>query len=397
MRIRSLFNALMAVLIVIVWLMPVSNHLNTLNDSMSRNCYILNIIVLLIIFFYENKLNKISLLISTGVIVLLLTFSLIFHAQHPDISSLAWGYLYSYVPFCILINIKIVKLGQLGIWDRLLDFICILLIAVGILIVVGNALTELILRTYYVNHYAYVYTMMFLNSRKTVTFFATHSIACYLYFLIWWMLEYRNSYKYSIKNVIFMFGMFFDIVMCLSVSAVMCSLIIATYYYIKWVKSTKKKNIVLSVFLLMAVAIGALMNIGRIQSILSSNVNGLNGRFGQEGNLWATLDFALNNVVPFGICDVDGLWPTDGGFFIQFIRGGILLILLYYLGLYKFLENNIMNRSKRNFLFISLLLFEVGYQFTISLRFFMIALFLACFCRYHDMINMKLGLLKELA
>lgn len=194
-----------------------------------------------------------------------------------------------------------------------------------------------------------------------------------------------------------MFGMFFDIVMCLSVSAVMCSLIIATYYYIKWVKSTKKKNIVLSVFLLMAVAIGALMNIGRIQSILSSNVNGLNGRFGQEGNLWATLDFALNNVVPFGICDVDGLWPTDGGFFIQFIRGGILLILLYYLGLYKFLENNIMNRSKRNFLFISLLLFEVGYQFTISLRFFMIALFLACFCRYHDMINMKLGLLKELA
>ena len=389
-----MFNALMAFLIVIVWLMPVSNHLNTINDSMSRNCYILNIIILLLVYLYENSLNKSTLLISSGIIVILLACSFIFHAQHPDISRIAWGYLYNYISFCILINIKIIKLGQTSIWDNLLDFICVLLIFVGILTVVGNAFIETILRTYYVNNYAWVYTIMF-QSRKTVTFFATHSIACYIYFLIWWMLEYRNSYNYSIKNVVLMLGMIFDIVMCLSVSAVMCSIMIVAYYYIKWVRSANKRNIILSAFLVLAAVSAMLMSMGKIQSILSSDVNGINGRFGQEGNLWVTLDFTARSIIPFGFCDVDGLWLTDGGYFIQFIRGGILLVILYYYGLYKYLKNNIMNKEQLTFLFISLLLFEVGYQFTMSLRFFMIALFLAGFCRYHDMKNASLGMLKE--
>ena len=383
MRTNKIFNSVLAILIVLIWLMPVSSMPNTLNETMIRNCYWMNIIVLLAVIIYEKTIRAGLSLISLGMIALLLICTWLFHSYYENISVVSFGYLYNYISFCLLININPRRLSKVRIWDALLDVICVLLITVGILMFLGNEQIEQFLRTFYVNHYSYVYTVMFM-SKKTVTFFATHSISCFIYFMIWWMLEYRNSIKFEVKNIIFMIGIIFDIVMCLSVSAVMCSIMIAGYYYIKWTKKATKRNIIFSLILIVGIILAVITNASTIDTILSSNVNGINGRLGTNGNLWATLKFALQSLIPFGLCDVTGYWLTDGGYFMHFIRGGVLLIVLYYYGLFKLLKNNIKDANKRYVLFFSLMLFEIGYQFTNCMRFFMIMLFLLCFCQYKD-------------
>ena len=383
MKISQFANKLVAIAIMFIWLMPVSNQLNTLNESMLRNGYIATLLVLMLVYVYERRFNIKMILIGVSILSILIIFSFIFYATYQGSSVISWGYLFNFLSFCILINIKPSKLSKISIWDTLLDWISVLLISVGILTVMDNKIVEEILRTYYVNHYPHVYTMMYLK-RKTVTFFATHSISCMIYFLIWWMLDYRNSRKFQWKNSIFMAGMLFDIVMCQSVSAVMCALIIIGYYYIQWIRHANKKHIIISVELMAVIIAILILNIDKINLILGSNVNGINGRFGENGNLWGTLHFAFKNMIPMGFCDIDGFWLTDGGYFINFIRGGIPLIVLYYYGLFWFLKRNIQDKYRRTYLFISLLLFEVGYQFSNCLRFFMLALIMVCFCSWID-------------
>lgn len=378
----KLYKNLTPILIVLVWLMPVSNVLNTLNEDMVRNCYIFNLILLVIAFFYESKISIKQTSISIGILLVLAICTILTVLFGTRSSIVSYGYLYNYLPFCILISLHPLKLSKSKILDFLLILSSILIIITGILTVIGNPIVEMLLKKYYINHYAHVYTVMW-EGRKTVTFFATHSIACYIYYLIWWMLDYRLSIKKDILSKILIVGILFCIAMCRSTSAVFCLCIIIGIYYLRWAKKATAKNIIRSLILFCIIIIAIIANYDIIFAILSSNVNGLNGRFGQSGNLIASLKYAVTAVIPIGLCDISGLWLTDGGYFINFIRGGIPLLVLYYFGLYLFLKRNIIHKGKRLELFTGLMLFEVGYQFTMCMRFFMIMLFLILYYNHY--------------
>ena len=55
---KKLISYTLPFIILIIWLMPVSNMANTLNDDMVRMCYICNLFVLAFLFLYEKKVNK---------------------------------------------------------------------------------------------------------------------------------------------------------------------------------------------------------------------------------------------------------------------------------------------------------------------------------------------------
>lgn len=381
-RMSKLYKNLTPILIILVWLMPVSNVLNTLNESMARNCYILNLILLAFVFCAESKINIKQMGISVGILIVLAVCTILTVLFGTGTSTVSYGYLHNYVPFCILINLRPLKLSKSEILDFLLVLSSILIIMIGILTVVGNPIVEMLLKKYYINHYAHVYTVMW-EGRKTVTFFATHSISCYIYYLMWWMLDYRLSMKKDMLSKVLIMGMLFCIVMCLSTSAVFCLCIIIGVYYLRWAKKTTAKNITRSLVLICVIIVAIIANYDTISVILSSNVNGLNGRFGQSGSLVSSLKYAVMALIPIGLCDISGLWLTDGGYFINFIRGGIPLIVLYYYGLYLFLKRNIRDKRKRLELFVGLMLFEVGYQFTMYMRFFMIMLLLVLYFNHY--------------
>lgn len=369
------------IIMMIVWLMPVSNEWNTLNDEMVRNCYLLNLVVLLMVVLYEGHLNLRQLLISACIVLILSISTIMFFELHPNKSTVAYGYLLNYISFCMLINVKIDKLSKCKILDYLFVAICSILIVVGILTILENSFIEQLLKTYYIIHYPHVYMAMW-NSHKTVTFFATHSIAAYIYFMLWWLIDYRAQVKKGKLNYVLMAGILLNLIMCMSVSAVMSVGLIAIYYYVKWVKKATKWSLIQSVALISVGLIGVVVNIDIIMLILGSGENGILGRYGSTGNLTDTLQFALTTIIPIGINDVDGLWLTDGGYYVHFIRGGIFMVGLFYFGLYRFIKMNIKDSGRRTFLFVCFLLFEIGYQFTMSMRFFMIMLFLVSYYGY---------------
>lgn len=381
MNMKRMIPICLPIIMMIVWLIPVSNKLNTLNDDMRRNSYVLILGVLFIVFFYEGYLCKKQIFIAVCILLILLISTIVYFRLNQSTAKVSYGYLLNYVPFCVLINIKINKLNKSRILDYLFVTVCSLLIAVGVLTIFGNGLIEKLLKTNYVIHYPHVYASMW-KSHKTVTFFATHSIASYVYFMLWWLIDYRMQVKKGKMNYFLMAGMLLNIIMCKSFSSVMCIGLIILYYYVKWIKEATKKSIIQSFVLLFVGVIGVIANINTIMQILGSRENGILGRYGSTGNLTETLHYALTNIIPIGICDVEGLWITDGGYYIHFIRGGILLMGLFYFGLYRFIKININDKIRGTFLFICLLLFEIGYQFTISMRFFMIMLFLITYYRY---------------
>lgn len=378
---KKIINIVFAIIIILVWLMPVSNQYNTLNDNMMRNCYLLSLGVIVCAYLYESKYDKKQLLISFLIILILIIATEITLIFNKDSATISYGYLMNYIPFCVLINFKAEKLCKGKILDSLFVGVCILIITTGILTVLNNSFVEQLLKTNYIIHYPHIYTVMW-NSHKTVTFFATHSIACYIYFILWWLLDYRRHIKKGILNYVLMLGIFFNIIMCQSVSAVLCIGIIFGYYYLSWIKRANKNTIFRSIILLVIFLIIILANSNSIIKILSSSENGILGRYGSTGNLNSTINFAIKNVIPIGLCDIDGLWLTDGGYFIHFVRGGILMLYLFYLGLYRFLKINIKDTKRAKLLFIALLLFEVGYQFTICMRFFLIMLFAVIYFSY---------------
>ncbi|WP_024293400.1 hypothetical protein [Lacrimispora indolis] len=369
------------IIMMIVWLMPVSNQWNTLNDEMVRNCYLLNLVVLLLVLFYEGRLNRKQLLISSCIVLILFISTILYFQLNRSIARISYGYLLNYIPFCVLINIKIDKLSRSEILDYLFVMICSLLIAVGILTILGNGLIERLLKTNYIVHYPHIYMVMW-SGHKTVTFFGTHSIAAYIYFMLWWLIDYRAQVKMSILNYVLMAGIFLIIILCKSVSAVLCAGLIAMYYYVKWIRRTTKKNVILSLSLIVVGLCGIAVNINTLMQILGSRENGILGRYGSTGNLTDTLYYTFTNIIPMGICDINGLWLTDGGQYIHFIRGGILLVGLFYFGLYRFIKMNIKDKGRGTFLFVCFLLFEIGYQFTMCMRFFMIMLFFVAYYGY---------------
>ena len=368
-------RTILPVLMIIVWLLPVSNQLNTINESMIRNCFIFNSLILFLAFVYERKINYKQMEIAILIIAVLTISTILFVSTNKTSKiSVSYGYLLQYIPYCLLINIRPEKLRKSKVLDSLFIASCTVVIIVGILTVLHNTTIESVLKTYYINHYAHVYISMF-NSYKTVTFFATHSIACYIYFIMWWLLDYRAKVKKGSLNYILMAGVIFNIIMCLSVSAVLCVGLIALYYYISWAKRTTRKNLLRSGIMIGVGIFFIILNINRIQAILSSDANGLLGRFGSSGNLNETLKWAITHIIPLGICDVENFWLTDGGYFTHFLRGGILLVGLMYYGLIRFIKINVHDKNRATMLTVSIFAFEVGYQFIVCMRFFMIMLF----------------------
>lgn len=378
---KKIINVLIPITIVIVWLMPVSNQYNTLNNEMMMRCYVCSLTLLAFVFLYEGKISLSQIIISTLIIMLLSLFTLITFNLKKSIAFISYGYFLNYIPFCFLINIKSSKFTNDKLLDKIFIIFCCILTIVGVLTVLNNHFIENLLKTYYIIHYPHVYEVMW-ASHKTVTFFATHSIACYIYFILWWLLDYRRQIKKGFFNYILMAGILFNIAMCQSVSSVLCLSIIFIFYYYSWIKKASKKSILKSASLIIILMILIILNINTIISILSSSQNGILGRYGSSGNLKITLSYIMNNIIPIGICDLDGLWLTDGGYFVHLLRGGPIFIFLIYYGLYKFLKRNIPDKKRCSLLFISLLLFEVGYQFVISMRFFMIMLFAVLYFSY---------------
>lgn len=357
------------ILIAVNLLIPVSSVRNTINSEMSLFASIfLLFIVCYLNFCRKVKLNKTQLYYDMAYIFLLAVFSGLTVMSNPGLKFKS-GELLKYLILFLLLNLQPLKKGHPQFVIRVYTLISFLIIGVGFFEAVGNETINEFLRTHYVNHYAHIYTIM-IQTNKTVTFFATHSIAAYVYLILFMGWEfYSVTYKSKISLICRM-GLFIVIVLCKSVSSVLCCGIVVAYYLIKYRAQLSKKTLLVFATLLFAGSIWIIDNFSIIEALLQSEGNGILGRyFGGSSNLSESIKYIFSFGLPTGFYNLDNLRYNDSGYVVYLLRGGIGILIVLDIMLYNLLKRVCVNRIIYRTMFICILLFDVGYAVLISQRF----------------------------
>ena len=378
------------VLLAFNLLMPVSNARNTLNSGMTQFAYVMLLITVCFLVFCQNrvgrnviKINMVQLSCNVIYILILLIASLITRMFNPGL-EFRTGELLRYLVLFFLLNFNPKKIGHPIFFKAVYTLVSFIIIFVGFFEAIGISFINEFLRTYYVNHYAHVYTVM-IQANKTVTFFATHSIAAFIYLFMFLGWDFYSKTRKSMLSIICRIGFFILIVLCKSVSSVFCCGILAIYYLIKFKERITKKFLLFICVVMIVGFCWIIRNFSVIESILQSEGNGILGRYiGGASKLGESLKYIFSFGIPSGLYNLDGLEYTDSGYVVYALRGGFgFLIVLYYM-LYKLLKRVTANKNIYRTFFFCILLFDAGYTILISQRFvaaFLLTLyFVSVFC-----------------
>lgn len=366
-------------------LIPVSNVRNTLNNTMSVFAYIFLLIVLFAFIILLNKFvyNRSDMFLNLFLVFLPTFFTILTYIIYPGL-DLKTGDIMKFLILFLFINIPKFSIKQNRFFDIFYLIVSIVIIGVGFISVMKVDWMNEILRTYYVNHYPHVYTAM-IQANKPVTFFATHSIAVFCYYLFFMGWEFSNVRQHKWVRYTCQFGFFSLIVVCRSMSSVLCVGLILMYYIYKFRGRISKKNIMFIMLFIILACIVGIGNFGTIIDILTSKENGILGRyFGGKSALSQSIDYIMTFGTPSGFYNIPDLFYADSGYVVYILRGSLLFVILIACALYRVLKRLVENPILRIMLFIGILLFEVGYPVMISQRFVATLLFVLLFVRQRE-------------
>lgn len=378
-REKALFN-IIGFLLIIGYILPTSLEELTMYPEMRyRNFFFLDIVAVLIIF-YEKSFDKRRIICSILILVILFFFTIIAKQTYMSYTPTT-GNLLLYGTMIICCNVTFRKIKATELWDKmfLAMMIIILVFAFGTILI--NDTLNTILRTYYVDLLNFFLDNMLIQL-KPVTFFVSHSIAAFNYALFIVVLFLRDKcYKRQIINKILIVGFLVCMAFLRSNSGILLCFILFGIYTISVLKhhakfSTVSFLIALSIILLYVVS----TNLDIIETILSSNDNGLKGRFSDEGALSNSIKFIEDLNLPTGLIDIkyNGQWLLyrDSSYLVNMMRGGIFLVFIYTCVFIIFIKKNIRNIAICKLFILLVLLFDLGYPVTWEQRFLSGLLFL---------------------
>lgn len=250
-----------------------------------------------------------------------------------------------------------------------------LIIFLGLGVVFRSLFVLQFILNYYIAGYDNLLPNM-LSGLKPVGTFATHSVAA-LFLFIFFYLNIRsykklNSFIYLFNAIVLLILLFF-IRSNSSLIFLLFSLIILFNLF----KSNKSSLlIVLGIFMLIPLYFIFVDNslleiIGNfdLSLILSSDKNGLKGRYSSDSPLQPTIDYITSHPFsPLGLAVSDKLYYSDSGFILYMLRGSLFLVIAIYYGLFHLLKTNLFDKKDFLFLFFILLMFEIGYPILINIR-----------------------------
>ncbi|OCB76568.1 hypothetical protein LPBF_06455 [Flavobacterium crassostreae] len=215
-----------------------------------------------------------------------------------------------------------------------------------------------------------------LSGLKPVTTFATHSIAALFLFLFFYL--NIKAYKSLKKNIYLLTAIIFLLLLLfIRSNSALVFISFSLFILFKLFKSNKSS---LGYFTLIIIAIIiyftfvddtliVFLNNFDISVILSSDKNGLQGRYSSASPLQVTMDYILSHPFsPLGLTYSDKLYYSDSGFILYFLRGSIFLLFGVYFGFISLIKNNLFNNREANFFIFFILLFEIGYPVLIYVR-----------------------------
>jgi hypothetical protein len=345
-----------------------SSHLSIFSVS----AYLICLALLSVLIFRRHGRPSAPIciaLLSITPVLLVFTFT-------SGLSTLRLGALLGYGVLSVLFitNVRDIKLPH---WfDWLWVAVNIINILVGFAIVLGVQSVD----DFIIAHYSLGYDELLpymLELHKPVLTFGSHSIAAFFLYLFFWV----NLQAYKRKGqkwlVVFSVCYLFLTLCLLSVSAVVFGAAglfqLAAHFW----SSMRHKVLWATAVLCLILATAAFWSpsmdwgasAGVVKSIIQDPDNGLSGRLLPGGTMYYDLQYLREHPFsPVGASFREGFMFGDDGPVEYLLRGSVPFLLLIYGGLFYFLWRNMISRFHAVFLFVAVVMFELGITTLVSLR-----------------------------
>jgi hypothetical protein len=223
--------------------------------------------------------------------------------------------------------------------------------------------------------------------KKPVVMFAAHSIAGFFLYLLFYMCF--TMYKKEGKLIQLVFSVLYVwFIFNLSSNGGYIFVAVATiqllYYSLKY-KTLKALGLISIISVSALFVLEEVMNVINkystiISRTLSSDQNGISGRYSNDGILSGNIDYIKDNIfMPVGFGNSPDLFFGDSGMMEYMLRGSIPLVILMYLGLYLFLKRNLYSNYTAITIFIAVIIIDFGAQTLLSFRTLFILPFLVIY------------------
>jgi hypothetical protein len=252
-------------------------------------------------------------------------------------------------------------------------------IACGIAILAGNEWVGRLLSNSYSEFYPELVPAM-LSLHKPVLTFANHSVAGFFIYLFFWL--NWETYKRDRSKLALWFALS-ELVLLLALasftSLAFSALALTQIGVWLWRRSRKAFVATVLCFLLMILMGGRLLEaqIGDLEELpmvsgttLNNAISGPLARYGAGGNvLGRTINYLSRHPLsPIGFAPPISTDVIDSGTVEYLLRGSMPLLVLVYLGLYRFLRHNLPSRIHVLTLFLAIIMFETGFTVLIYYR-----------------------------
>ena len=261
-----------------------------------------------------------------------------------------------------------------GVTSRALTVLFQVITAISL--VLGYALTldvgvaDRLMVTWYGAFYPELLGNMVIIFNKPVLTFGTHSMAgfmIYLFFYLhvrawltqggWWRLAAAGAFLGLLVALTSTTGLAFAAVAVLQGA---------------WLlqRALPQQRALMAAAILLALLAGAAalgLDAGTLlarveDAIVGDRVRGLFSRYATDGLLASTMKYLSESPLrPIGVGATDTLYLGDSGLVVNLLRGSVPLLIAVYGGLWLFLRTNLDDRRSAMWLWVCIVLFEVGF------------------------------------
>jgi len=346
----------------------------SINGQMSNNFSFVSFFLLFVFFvlLIKKRITMVRILLFIMINISLLIFTV---SASFIFTKYSFGIYpnFFFLSLLFFLDLKDIKVNNLVRSSFLICTFIIIFLGVGV-VFSSQAVLQFILN-YYIAGYDNLLPNM-LAGFKPVGTFATHSIAALFLFIFFYLniktYKVLNKFIYLLCAIILLILLFF-----IRSNSSLIFLLFSIFILFDLFKSNKTSLIIVAVvisiiplyFIFIDDTILVIMNKFDLSLILSSDKNGLRGRYSSESPLQPTIDYIMSNPFsPIGLTVSDNLYYSDSGFILYLLRGSLIMAVGIYYGMFNFFRTNVRERKSYLFIVFFFFLFEVGYPIFIYLR-----------------------------
>ena len=390
MTIQSNYNThIILFLTVVVLFLPSSINGKIFTEEIA----FVNIILVAYLFVIGslNSFSKEGILLSTlGMSVLFLS------TLTSSLSYIAFGAIPQYLVIFTLFSINLRKdiFSSKYIIYVFYCISCIIILFAYLFIFDFQQILQ-INESYYQAISQELFTSMIIWSKKPVTFFASHSIAAYVYFAFLFthlkLFNYSPSSLSRIFTILFILAYMGLLILLVSNTGYILfvgSIFILVIYFMRfYTKQTIPILLLLCIIFVVEIYDYIPAIIEMVNHIFLSHSNGLLSRYTSGGRLDNTYHYIIENIFhPIGFTFDSSKISIGDNFIAEYIiRGGVFFYIIVLVSLYLFLKRNLLNQKNIKYFMFFFLLSDLGYPMLVYYRTVAILILLISIWNYSDL------------